>query len=160
MVYLPIFKQWLNHMKNTAFILILLTGNELAFSQAVVASALENEKNLPAYREAFYNKVHQFGTLNRFNINNVNRDKYSNCYLSISVDTTVLADGSIKDIVIRKSSDIAIVDKYFTYIITQSAPFKPFQGYFGSELKELVLTEQFELDLNHNHDTRSQKSCN
>lgn len=145
-------------MKLKAIVLTAILSGAILASQSALSQAVDKEQ-LQRYQTEVYNKVHTFGNRNRFNINNVNRDKYSNCYLTLTIATTVLADGNIKETAVKKSSNVAIVDKYFQYIITQSAPFKPLVDYFGPDLQELELIQDFTLDLNTNHNTQSQKSC-
>ena len=145
-------------MKLQVWVFTALLSSVSLPSQTALAQAVD-EDTLQRYQTEVYNKVHTFGNRNRFNINNVNRDKYSNCYLTLTIATTVSADGSIKETAVKKSSNVAIVDKYFQYIISQSAPFKPLTEYFGPDLQELELVQDFTLDLNINHNSRSQKSC-
>jgi len=131
----------------------------LVFAGTASAEALDQGK-LSAYRAQFSNKVHKFAMRNRFHIGNINRDKFSNCYLAVKVDTTISANGKVKKVVVKKSSTVPMVDKYFKFVIEQAAPFKPLKGYFGSGVKQLVVSEDFKLDLNQQYKKRSSKSCN
>lgn len=129
------------------------------FSADVFAESVDPHK-LASYRTEFSDKVHKFAMRNRFHVGNINRDKFSHCYLTVKIDTTILASGKVKNVVVKKSSTVPMVDKYFKYVIEQSAPFKPLKSYFGSGIKQIVVTENFKLDLYQHYKKKSRKSCN
>ena len=111
----------------------------LAVTRAVTADAL-------TYQQAFEEEVTTFANLNRISIERLNRDVHANCYIPATLATTILSDGSVKDIVIVKSSSVPVVDRYFLYVIEQAAPFQPLANHYDPVPEEITITREFKVD--------------
>ena len=131
----------LNRMILTLFV-------SLASSTTANAEDQSNAKAYSTYKQYFLRKVYAFGNRNRFVVNNVNRDKYINCYLIVGVETTVQANGTVKNISIKKHSLVRKADRYINYIIKNAGPFEHLGKYYGSKIETIVLFNNFRLDLN------------
>jgi hypothetical protein len=140
----------------------LLTGSRrspfaafLAFALLVPAAADER-----TYREAFLSEVLEFATLNRLNISRLHRDVHANCYIPVTVATTVLQDGSVKDIAIVNSSSVPVVDRYIRFVIEQAAPFPTLATHYDPAPDEVRITHEFRLDASLWGDgVRSERPC-
>ena len=95
----------------------------------------------------FEKEVVEFANQNRLRIERLNRDVHADCYISLTIATTVLSDGSVKDIDLEKSSSVPIVDRYFQYVIEQAAPFQPLSNHFDPVPEEITITQEFKLDV-------------
>jgi TonB family protein len=98
-----------------------------------------------SYLEAFVTEVHEFAKLNRLHVSRLHRDIHANCYIPVTVATTVLRDGSVKDIVIVTSSSVPVVDRYYRFVIEQAAPFPPLEAHYDPAPDEVTLTHEFRL---------------
>ena len=99
------------------------------------------------YEQDFYEEVVEFANLNRMNIDRLNRDVHADCYIPITVATTINSDGTVSDISIVESSSVPVVDRYFRYVIEQAAPYAPLDGYFDPVPQEITVTRTFRLDV-------------
>ena len=97
------------------------------------------------YQQEFTKEVVEFASLNRLR-SGIHRDVHSDCYIPVTIATTIRSDGSAKDIVIVKSSSVPVVDKYFRYIIEQAAPFQPLANHYDPVPEEITVTQEFRLD--------------
>jgi len=98
------------------------------------------------YQQAFTKEVVEFANLNRLQIERLHRDVHADCYIPVTIATVIVADGSVKDISIVKSSSVPIVDKYFRYVIEQAAPFQPLANHYDPAPEEITVTQEFRLD--------------
>ena len=99
------------------------------------------------YQEEFTREVLEFANLNRLQIDRLHRDVHADCYIAMLVDTTILRDGSVKEISIVKSSSVPVVDKYFRFVIEQAAPFQPLSNHYDPAPEEITITQEFKLDV-------------
>jgi len=99
------------------------------------------------YEQEFAADVSRFANLNRLNIARLHRDVHANCYIPVTIATTLLSDGSIKDITIVKSSTVPVVDRYFRYIIEQASPYQPLANHYNPAPEEVTVTYEFKLDV-------------
>jgi TonB family protein len=91
-------------------------------------------------------EVMQFAALNRMQ-SGINRDVHADCYMQVTIATTILADGSVRDVSIVRSSSVPIVDRYFRYVIEQAAPYQPLANHYDPAPDEITVTEEFRLDV-------------
>lgn len=116
--------------------------------------------DLLTYQQEFEKEVVEFANQNRLQIERLHRDVHADCYISVTIATTVLSDGSVKDIGLVKSSSVPIVDKYFRYVIEQAAPFQPLANHFDPVPEEIMITQDFRLDVSLWRDgIRSMRPC-
>ena len=116
--------------------------------------------DLLTYQQEFEKEVVEFANQNRLQIERLHRDMHADCYISVTIATTVLSDGSVKDIGLVKSSSVPIVDKYFRYVIEQAAPFQPLANHFDPVPEEIMITQDFRLDVSLWRDgIRSMRPC-
>ena len=116
--------------------------------------------DLLTYQQEFEKEVVEFANQNRLQIERLHRDVHADCYISVTIATTVLSDGSVKDIGLVKSSSVPIVDKYFRYVIEQAAPFQPLANHFDPVPEEITITQDFRLDVSLWRDgIRSMRPC-
>lgn len=116
--------------------------------------------DLLTYQQEFEKEVVEFANQNRLQIERLHRDVHADCYISVTIATTVLSDGSVKDIGLVKSSSVPIVDKYFRYVIEQAAPFQPLANHFDPVPAEIMITQDFRLDVSLWRDgIRSMRPC-
>lgn len=113
-----------------------------------LAQAHAESQQFLQYKNDFNNRVYEFANKNRFNIANVNRDKYVNCIMQVGIETTINSDGKVMNAVIKEPSPIPMINKYFVYVINQASPFEPLAKYFGSSKQEISFLERFRLKLN------------
>jgi len=99
------------------------------------------------YQEEFTAEVIEFANLNRMNIDRLHRDVHADCYIPLTIATTILSDGSVSDVSIVKSSSVPIVDRYFRYVIEQAAPFQPLANHYDPVPEEITVTQEFKLDV-------------
>lgn len=111
---------------------------------ALVGPAMSDGRT---YRETFLSEVFEFASLNRFNVSRLHRDVHANCYIPVLVSTTVMRDGSIKDISIVNSSTVPVVDRYFRFVIQQAAPFPPLATHYDPAPEEVTITHEFRLSV-------------
>ena len=144
-------------MKIIIYTLIIISFvfgyTELVFAQ------VDDMQNVLLYKRHFAEKAYKFGNRNRFNIGNINRDKYSNCYMQVGIQVTVAADGAIKNLSVKYPSPVPMIDKYFSYIVNQAAPFDKLKKYFSDELNELTFVENFRLKVNLYEKSKVSKQC-
>lgn len=100
-----------------------------------------------AYKQAFVDEVTEFANHNRLSIARLHRDVHADCYIPVTMAAVILRDGSLKDVAIIKSSSVPVVDRYFRFVIEQSAPYPPLAGYFDPVPDEVTITHQFRLDI-------------
>lgn len=100
-----------------------------------------------AYEQVFANEVTDFANHNRLSIARLNRDVHADCYIPVTVAAIVLADGTLKDVVIVDSSSVPVVDRYFHFVIEQAAPYPPLADYFDPVPDEVAITHEFRLDV-------------
>ena len=113
-----------------------------------------------SYEQAFVARVYQFANLNRLDIRRLNRDLHANCYILVTLATTLHADGSVKGVSIVKSSTVPVVDRYFVYIIEQAAPYQPLARHYDPPPEEITITQEFRLDAQlWGHGVRSERQC-
>lgn len=100
-----------------------------------------------AYERVFHREVIAFANLNRMNIDRLNRDVHADCYIPITIATTINSDGTVSHISIVESSSVPVVDRYFRYVIEQASPYPPLAGYFDPVPQEITVTRIFRLDV-------------
>jgi len=115
--------------------------------QPALASAASAYADPLTYQKEFLREVTEFANLNRLRIDQLNRDVHADCYIPVTVSTTILADGSIEDIHIVESSSVPVVDRYFRYVIEQAAPFEPLASHYDPVPAEITVTQEFRLDV-------------
>jgi len=114
----------------------------------------------PTYQKEFVEEVVEFASLNRLNISRLHRDVHVDCYIPVTIATTILGDGSVKDVSIVKSSTVPVVDRYFLYVIQQAAPYRPLADHYDSVPEEITITQEFKLDvLLWGHGIHSRRPC-
>lgn len=119
---------------------VLLASLVLAWAGATFPDPL-------TYQQAFTKEVAEFANLNRLQIARLNRDVHADCYISVTLATVILSDGSVKDVSIVESSSVPVVDKYFRYIIEQAAPYQPLANHYDPVPEEITVTQEFRLDV-------------
>ena len=137
-----------------ALILVMFV---LCIPKLLLAAA--NAKWHKQYKSHVVKKAYAFANRNRFQIDHVNRDKYANCYVETGVEITLLPDGSVKSLEVTNPSLIPKADKYFSYIIKQTAPFKPTKDFFSGELEEVVVYGTFRLNIGLYENIKIVKPC-
>ena len=100
-----------------------------------------------AYERAFVQHVVEFANLNRLKLDRLNRDVHADCYIPLVVATTLRGDGSVQDIAIVESSSVPVVDRYFTFVIEQAAPFPALANHYDPVPDEVTITQEFRLDV-------------
>lgn len=100
-----------------------------------------------AYQHEFTQQVMRFADLNRLKIERLNRDVHADCYIPVTMATTLGSDGSIRRIAIVKSSTVPVVDRYFRYVIEQAAPFQALAAHYDPVPDEVTITQEFRLDV-------------
>jgi len=98
------------------------------------------------YQQEFTKEVLKFTSLNRLHIDRLHRDVHAGCYIPVIITTIILSDGSVKDVSIMKSSSVPVVDRYFRYVIEQTAPFQPLANHYDPVPEEITVTQEFRLD--------------
>jgi hypothetical protein len=124
---------------------------------ALAGSALSESLT---YQQEFAKEVVEFADLNRMQIDRLHRDVHADCYIPVTIATTILSDGSVKDVVIVTSSSVPVVDRYFQYIIEQAAPFQPLANHYDPVPDEITITQEFRLDARlWGHGKNSTRAC-
>ena len=100
-----------------------------------------------AYEREFEREVVEFANLNRMSIARLNRDVHADCYILVTVATTIDRDGSVKEVSIAESSSVPVVDRYYLYVIEQAAPYASLAKYFDPVPLEVTVTQTFRLDV-------------
>jgi len=118
----------------------------LFFAGLVLALTGPVFSNPLAYHQEFTKEVYEFANLNRLHSGRLHRDVHADCYIPVTIATTILSDGSVKDVSIVKSSSVPVVDRYFSYVIKQSAPFRPLAIHYDPIPEEITITHEFRLD--------------
>ena len=103
--------------------------------------------DLQSYQQAFAGAVAKFANQNRLSLARLNRDVHANCYIPLTIATTIRADGSVKNASIVKSSSVPVVDRYYLFVIEQVAPFPPLAKHFDPAPEEIIVTLEFALDV-------------
>jgi hypothetical protein len=112
------------------------------------------------YQQEFVEKVTEFANLNRLNIARLNRDVHVNCYISVTIATVILRDGSVDDISVVKSSTVPVVDRYFRFVIEQAGPYQPLANHYDPVPEKTKITQEFKLDAQlWGHGVRSARPC-
>jgi len=113
----------------------------------------------PSYEDAFGLEVMSFASHNRLR-SGLHREVHADCYIPLTVATTIAGDGSVRDISIVESSSVPIVDRYFRWVIEQAAPYPPLAGYYDHVPDEVTITREFRLDVRLWSDgVRSTREC-
>ena len=99
------------------------------------------------YQQEFVKEVYKFANLNRLQTSRLHRDVHADCFILVTIATVIRSDGSVKDVSVLKSSSVPIVDRYFRYVIEQSAPFQPFASHYDPVPEEITVTQEFRLDV-------------
>ena len=99
------------------------------------------------YEDAFMQQVVRFASLNRLKIERLNRDVHADCYIPLTVATTVRSDGTVDEVAVVESSTVPVVDRYFRYVIEQAAPYPPLAGYYDPAPEQITITREFRLDV-------------
>ena len=92
-------------------------------------------------------EVIEFANLNRLNTARLHRDVHADCYIVVTMATTILRDGSVKDVAVARSSTVPVVDRYFAYVIEQAAPYQPLEDHYDPVPEQVTLIEEFRLDV-------------
>ncbi len=112
------------------------------------------------YEHEFATEVAEFANLNRLNLARLNRDVHANCFISVTIATTIRGDGSVKEVSVEKSSTVPVVDRYFAYVIEQAAPYQPLANHYAPAPDEITITREFILDVQlWGHGIRSTEPC-
>jgi hypothetical protein len=112
------------------------------------------------YQQAFVDEVVAFANLNRLHQDRLNRDVHADCYIPVTIATTVVSDGSVRDLTIVRSSSVPVVDKYFRYVIEQAAPYEPLANHYDPVPDEVTITYEFRLDATlWGHDVSAPAPC-
>ena len=119
-----------------AFLAILL----LALSVSVLGDRL-------TYEREFTREVIRFASLNRLQLEQLHRDVHVDCYIPLTIATTIRRDGSVRAISIVESSSGPIVDKYFRFVIEQAAPYQPLANHYDPVPAEVTITREFKIDV-------------
>lgn len=125
---------------------VLIFRRNLFLALVLVLTGIAYSDSL-TYQRDFVKEVTAFANLNRLNIARLHRDVHANCYVAVTIATTILSDGSVRDVVIVKSSSVPVVDRYFRYTIEQAAPFQPLANYYDPVPEETIVTHEFKLDI-------------
>ena len=112
----------------------------------LLSTVLSAYSDVLTYEQEFVREVTEFANLNRLSIARLNRDIHANCYIAVTVGTTIRSDGSLKDTFIVESSTVPVVDKYFLYVIQQAAPYLPLADHYDPAPEEITITREFRLD--------------
>ena len=113
-----------------------------------------------SYERAFASEVIQFANLNRLQLDHLHRDVHADCYIPVTIATTIRSDGSVKSISIVESSSVPIVDKYYRYVIEQAAPYPPLANHYDPVPDEITITREFRIDARvWNDGTQSTRAC-
>lgn len=124
------------------------TNLKICFLLGVLfAVCIPARADMLTYQQEFEKEVVEFANQNRIQIERLHRDVHANCYISLTIATTILSDGSVKDISLVASSSVPIVDKYFRYVIEQAAPFQRLSDHFDPVPEEITVTQDFRLDV-------------
>ena len=114
----------------------------------------------PTYQQEFTAEVIEFANLNRLDIGRLHRDVHANCYIPVTIATTILSDGSVKNASIVKSSTVPVVDRYFLYVIEQAAPYQPLVNHYDPAPEKITITQEFKVDVQlWGHGVRSIQPC-
>jgi len=132
----------------------------IGISYSTTAISQLNDIQIGSYKNHFSKKVLTFSKKNRLQITNINRDKYMNCYIWIRFNVVIASNGSIKSLILTNPSPVEVVNNYYSYLISEAAPFDPLEMYFGKELEEFTITEEYKLDIKQQHDAVITKPCN
>jgi len=126
-------------------------------SLAVAGSA---SSDVLTYEEEFRREVVQFANLNRLQPERLHRDVHTDCYIPVTIATVILADGSVEDVSIVKTSTVPIVDRYFRYIVEQAAPYQPLANHYDPVPERITVIQEFKLDVRLWSDgVRSDRPC-
>lgn len=98
------------------------------------------------YQQEFTKEVLEFANLNRLQSGRLHQDVHADCYIPVTIATTILSDGSVKVVTIVKSSSVPVVDRYFRYVIEQAAPYQPLANHYDPVPEEITVTQKFKLD--------------
>lgn len=100
-----------------------------------------------SYEKAFVNEVAEFARHNRLHISRLHRDVHADCYIPVTIATTILKDGAVKDIYIVSSSSVPVVDKYYRFVIEQAAPYPRLEDHFDPAPVDVTITHEFRMDV-------------
>jgi len=117
------------------------------FAGLTLAIAGSASSDVLTYEQEFRREVTQFANLNRLQLERLNRDVHVDCYIRLTIATVILADGSVEDVSIVKTSTVPIVDRYFRYIIEQAAPYQPLANHYDPVPERITVTQEFKLDV-------------
>ena len=120
---------------------------EIFTTVTVLALAGSAYSDSMTYQQDFTQDVVDFANLNRLNISRLHRDVHANCYIPVTIATTILSDGSVKDVSIAKSSTVPVVDRYFLYVIEQASPYQPLASHYDPAPQKITITQEFRLDV-------------
>ena len=101
-------------------------------------SANTKEHNYAAYMEAWRAKVERIG-----NMNYPNRAREKGLSGSLLLDVAIRSDGSVKEIIIRRSSGHDLLDSGAVKIVKLAAPFAPFPDKIKGEVDILHVTRNW-----------------
>ena len=101
-------------------------------------SANTKEHNYAAYMEAWRAKVERIG-----NMNYPNRAREKGLSGSLLLDVAIRSDGSVKEIIIRRSSGHDLLDSGAVKIVRLAAPFAPFPDRIKGEVDILHVTRNW-----------------
>jgi protein TonB len=101
-------------------------------------SANTKEHNYAAYMEAWRAKVERIG-----NMNYPNRAREKGLSGSLLLDVAIRSDGSVKEIIIRRSSGHDLLDSGAVKIVRLAAPFAPFPDQIKGEVDILHVTRNW-----------------
>ena len=101
-------------------------------------SANTKEHNYAAYMEAWRAKVERIG-----NMNYPNRAREKGLSGSLLLDVAIRSDGSVKEIIIRRSSGHDLLDSGAVKIVKLAAPFAPFPDRIKGEVDILHVTRNW-----------------
>ncbi|RDH45262.1 hypothetical protein [Zooshikella ganghwensis] len=136
--------------------------NTIIYTLALFLCSLPNNASASekAYKRLFLKKVYHFGNKNRFNLSNVNRDKYFNCIMQATIKTTVSAKGEVINVEVIKPAPAPKVNKYFIYIINQASPYHSLENYLDSDVHQFTFEQEFKLKVSHYENSNVTAPCN
>lgn len=116
--------------------------------------------DVATYEREFVRAVAEFVTHNRLHISRLHRDVHADCYIPVTIATTILKDGTVKVIDIVSSSSVPVVDRYYRFVIEQAAPYSPLEDHFDPVPVEVTITHEFRMDVRLRSDgLRSDRPC-
>ena len=138
--------------------IVLQPQQAFADSREVRKAEQAESSAMSAYQQAFAAEVHKFALKTRIDQGMLNRDKHADCYIRVVMNAVISEGGRLERVSVEKSSGVPIVDKYFTYVIQQAAPYQPLSSQFSGGRQQVLISQEFMLDARLYNDKRRSKS--